>query len=333
MMGTPSTRNGKNWARKGHLCLFKIAPTGKIQNLSPLQRFLSRVPLIETHLTAPALYSISKLPRRLFHNECIEKQLFIKFDALKYLNQHQNISFIQLVSETDRYHQNSGPPPLESTMASPAKADILLLSLAMQPFLDDSYSALINQISSKANIKRAKSASGALNFLSAQTPRAILATDEGLTKPSNGPVLEKVLSYVRNGGLLLIGLHFPNFTNMDVFDKFFGDLGLPWKHGDYHRTTFQFNGGCTLPDGMSRMKFPGSYSMKVLHVKGARAHEKIFVPVPQATTQSMVFPPEYVDQAQAAIVGAKIGEGYLVYDGNVNPEEGQNRVVLTLCGL
>lgn len=218
-------------------------------------------------------------------------------------------------------------------MASPAKPDIFFLCLAMQSFLDDSYSALINQISAKANIKRAKSASGALNYLSAHTPRAILATDEGLTKPSNGPVLEKVLSYVRSGGLLLIGLHFPNFTNMDVFDKFFEDLGLPWKHGDYHRTTFRFNSGCTLPAGMSRAKFPGPYSMKTLHVKGARAHEKIFVPVSEAMTQSMVFPPEYVDQTQAAVVGAKIGEGHLFYDGSVNPEDGQNKVVLTLCGL
>jgi hypothetical protein len=291
MMGTPSTRNGKNWARKGHLCLFKMAPTGKIQTLSPLQRFLSRVPPIKPHLTAPSLYSISKQPRRLFHNECIDKRLFIKFDTSRYLNQHQNISFIQLVSETHRCHQNSGSPPLESTMASPAKRDIFFLSLAMEPFLDDSYSDLINQISSKASIKRAKTASGALNYLSTHTPRAILATDQGLTKPSNRPVLEKVLSYIRSGGLLLIGLHFPNFTNMDVFDKFFGDLGLHWKHGDYHRTTFRFNSRCTLPDGMSRAKFPGPYSMKVLHVKGARAYEKIFVPVSGAMTQSMVFPP------------------------------------------
>jgi hypothetical protein len=73
--------------------------------------------------------------------------------------------------------------------------------------------------------------------------------------------------------------------------------------------------------------------MKVLHVKYARAGEKIYVPVPEAMTQSMVFPPEFVDRTQAAIVGAKIGEGYLVYDGNVNPEEEQIKVFLALCGF
>lgn len=73
--------------------------------------------------------------------------------------------------------------------------------------------------------------------------------------------------------------------------------------------------------------------MKVLQIKGARAQEKLFVPVPESTTQSMVFPPAYVDQSQAAVVGAKIGDGYVFYDGNVNPEEGQIRVILALCGL
>jgi hypothetical protein len=218
-------------------------------------------------------------------------------------------------------------------MASATKPEILFLSLAMQSFLDDSYSSLVNQLSEKAHIKRAKSPTGAINYLTTTTPRAIIATDEGLTKSSNAAVLEKVLSYIQNGGLMIIGLHFPNFTAMDVFDRFFQTLGLPWKHGDYHRTSFRFNPSCTLPNGMNSASFPGPYSMKVLHVKNAKAQEKIFVPVPGGMTQSAVFPPAYVDQAQAAVVGAKIGEGYLVYDGNVNPEEGQVKVILALCGL
>ena len=72
--------------------------------------------------------------------------------------------------------------------------------------------------------------------------------------------------------------------------------------------------------------------MKALHVKDALADQKIFVPEPEATTQSLVFPPAYVDQTQAAIVGAKIGDGFLIYDGSVNPEEGSVKFVLSLCG-
>ena len=73
--------------------------------------------------------------------------------------------------------------------------------------------------------------------------------------------------------------------------------------------------------------------MKVLHVKNARPHEKIFVPVADAITQSLVFPLEYVDQAQAAVVGAKVGNGYLAYAGHVNSEEGSDNIILSLCGL
>jgi hypothetical protein len=105
------------------------------------------------------------------------------------------------------------------------------------------------------------------------------------------------------------------------------------KHGDYHRTTFQANPSCNLPTSVVKDGFPSAYSMKVLHVQNARQHEKIFVPVPGGTTQSRVFPPNHVDEAQAAVVGAKIGDGFLAYVGDVNGEEGSDKVILALCGL
>lgn len=183
-------------------------------------------------------------------------------------------------------------------------------------------------------MKRAKSSNGAIRYLETNNPKAIIVTDEGLTKTKNKAVLDMVLSYIRNGGLVIIGLHFPNFTAMDVFDRFFNEsLGLPWKHGDYHRTDFQFNPSCTLPANSVKESFPLPYSMKVLHVKNARPNEKIFVPIPDSTTQSAVFAPSYVDEEQAAVVGAKLGEGFLVYVGDVNGEEGSNKVMLSLCGL
>ena len=73
--------------------------------------------------------------------------------------------------------------------------------------------------------------------------------------------------------------------------------------------------------------------MRVLHIKDARQHERIFVPVPGSTTQSLVFPPSDVDEAQGAVVGAEVGNGFLVYVGDVNGEEGSDKVILALCGL
>lgn len=218
-------------------------------------------------------------------------------------------------------------------VSSASKPIVLFLSLAMQPYLDDSYSSLIDQFSQRAQLKRAKSASGAIRFLDSNSPRAIIVTDEGIIERENKPVLDKLISYVRGGGLAIIGLHFPNITNMDVFDHFFHGLGLPWKHGGYHRTTFQVNSSCALPAGVNVTSLPGSYSMKALHVKDALADQKISIPKTGAMTQSLVFPPAYVDRTQAAIVGAKMGDGYLVYDGSVNPEDRSVKLILSLCRL
>ena len=78
--------------------------------------------------------------------------------------------------------------------------------------------------------------------------------------------------------------------------------------------------------------FPSHYSMKALHVRDARQHEKMFVPGPDSMTQSHVFAPSHVDAAQAAVVGAKIGDGFLVYCGDFNDEKGSDEVILALYG-
>jgi hypothetical protein len=218
-------------------------------------------------------------------------------------------------------------------MASVELPEIFLLSLEFQSFLDQVYSSLFDSLSNSARVKRAKSASGAIRYLEANTPKAILVTDEGLTKREHAEVLGHILPYLRNGGLVIIGLHFPNFVHMEAFDNFFDRLGLPWRRGDYYRTTFGFNPSCTLPAGVIRDSMPAPYSMKVLHVKNARQHEKIFVPISDATTQSHVFSPELADESQAAVVGAKVGNGFLVYVGDVNGERGSDQIILSLCGL
>lgn len=219
-------------------------------------------------------------------------------------------------------------------MVSVQSSEILLISLAYRDFFDEMYSSLLESLRSSMQLKRAKTANGVLRYLATNSPKVILVTDEGLTKAKNSAVLDRVISYLRNGGLVIVGLHFTGFTRMDVFDKFFNQsFGLSWKHGDYHRTDFQFNPSCSLPTGVASDSFPAPYSMKVLHVKDAEPHEKIFVPTTDAMTQSRVFPPEFVDQTQAAVVGTKVEDGYLVYAGDVNNEKESFDVILRLCGL
>lgn len=219
-------------------------------------------------------------------------------------------------------------------MGSVARPEILLLSLAFQSSLNEIFASLIDSLGTSAKLKRAKTCNAALRYLEANSPKVILVTDGGMTKTKNRAVLEKVESYVRNGGMVIFGLHFPSSIRVDVFDKFSDEaFGLPWKRGDYHRTTFEVNPDCSLPAGVMKDSLPWPYSMKVAHVKNAREHEKIFILVSGAMTQSRVFPPSYVDEAQAAIVGAKVGDGFLVYAGDVNGEEGSEKVILALCDL
>ncbi|KAF3397112.1 hypothetical protein DPV78_007844 [Talaromyces pinophilus] len=197
-------------------------------------------------------------------------------------------------------------------MASADRPEILLLCLAYQEFLDESYASLIDKLADSANVKRAKSAAGAIRYLAANNPKAIIITDEGITEKENEAALQK----------------------MGRFDYLFGRVfNLPWRHGDYHRTTFQANPSCTLPDGVGLSSMPGPYSMKVLHIKNARPQEKIFVPVSAAMTQSIALPPSHVDETQAATTGAKIEDGYLVYCGDVNPGDELDQTILALCSL
>ena len=61
---------------------------------------------------------------------------------------------------------------------------------------------------------------------------AIIVTDQGLTQPANKAVIEKIINYVRGGGLAIIGLHFTRLTNGAAFKAFFRNFGLPWESAD-----------------------------------------------------------------------------------------------------
>ena len=37
--------------------------------------------------------------------------------------------------------------------------------------------------------------------------------------------------------------------------------------------------------------------------------------------------------AQVAVAGAKVGEGFVIYAGDVDPSENSDTVILSLCGL
>ncbi|PYH52888.1 uncharacterized protein BO96DRAFT_468885 [Aspergillus niger CBS 101883] len=171
-----------------------------------------------------------------------------------------------------------------------------------------------------ATLRRVKTASAALRTIAETTFSAIIITDEGLSHSNQQAreVLAKIKAYIENGGLVIAGLHFPNFSPKDKFRRFFRSFGLPWS---------------LLPERIGASTLPEPYSMKVLHIKDAGSQEKRYVPTEGALTQSHVFPPMRADETQAAVVGARLGRGYLYYCGDVNWEDGSNQLMLSLCGF
>ncbi|PVH74334.1 hypothetical protein DL98DRAFT_658815 [Cadophora sp. DSE1049] len=195
--------------------------------------------------------------------------------------------------------QDSGTAKEEAYGGTIERPQIFLLCFSFQSFLDQQYASLIDGISRSPQLKRAKSAAGAIRYLDSNTPKAII-------------------SYLQNGGAVIFGLHFPNFVT-HTFESFFEEsFGLTWKRGNYQRGIFQVNTFYTLPRGVVASSLASAYSMKGLHVRGTKSQEKLFVPILRGKTQSMVFAPADVSQSQAAFVGTRIGNGFLPYVGDVS---------------
>ncbi|KAJ5182880.1 hypothetical protein N7492_000496, partial [Penicillium capsulatum] len=129
------------------------------------------------------------------------------------------------------------------------------------------------------------------------------------------------------GSLIDNLIHFPNFTDLHQFDGFFKAFNLSWRRGDYYRETFQINRSCIFPTSIQPSSLLNAYSMKALHVKVLELQRGC------ATTESLAFPPMEVDQSQAAVVAARIGEGTLVYCGDVNGAPESHALMMALCGF
>ncbi|KAF9892330.1 hypothetical protein FE257_002107 [Aspergillus nanangensis] len=174
--------------------------------------------------------------------------------------------------------------------------------------MDAIYPTLIKSLLEVAHITRAKSATAALRTIDETTFKAIIITDGGLAESNQETreVIAKIKSYIENGGLAIVGLHFAGSVDLGQFGDFWRAFGLSWKRGSYHRSTFRLNPSGPLPESIAPSLLPEPYSMKVLHIKNAERHERLFVPTEDAVVQSLVSSPTHVDQAQTAVAGARL---------------------------
>ncbi|KAL2795396.1 hypothetical protein BJX66DRAFT_336960 [Aspergillus keveii] len=207
-------------------------------------------------------------------------------------------------------------------MASTDRPTILLLSISDHGYLDEICAPLFDQLSKSANLKSVKKAPEAIKALDEEDLKTVIITDEGLTERRNKKVLEKVKAYVENGGLAIVGLHFPAFVHFNKFGKFFFAFGLSWKLGTYTRNYFEFNQDCALPFTTVSSSFPGRFSMKALHVAHVQPDEGIFFP-----------DVNYACSREAGIAVTQVGRGCLAYVGDVNGQTESNKAIIALCGF
>jgi len=106
-----------------------------------------------------------------------------------------------------------------------------------------------------------------------------------------------------------VGCLFGNFSTGRAFNNFFQNgWGLPWRMGDYHRTTHYLNADM-IPrmDLKDATKLAESFSMKAIHVSGVAREHVLYAPSKDSRLESMVWAPTPIkDQGPALRTGTKV---------------------------
>ena len=226
-------------------------------------------------------------------------------------------------------------PSQPAVAAEPAqKPTIFLLSLENQPWFDEMYDKLIDALANRAEVKRSSNSDSAVRYLANNSPSAIIITDPGITVESNREALDKLKTYISNGGTAIFGCNFSSFIKPPDMDALWrSTFDVPWQFGDYHRTTVYLNHQAATKLKSSPEHLKPQYSQKAVFLKGVGSADALYLPSAESVTQSHVFPSGPVDKEQTPVVWAKFEKGWIGYIGDVNAEEGSNEVILTMCGL
>jgi hypothetical protein len=207
-----------------------------------------------------------------------------------------------------------------------------LLSLSNPDLLASINQHFISALRSKVRIIQALNARKALQYLADTNLKSVFVADEGIIENKNSEVLSSLIGWVNTGGIVVFGSLFPSFITGSEFDRFFTKWGLPWKMGDYHRTTFVLKpSNPQLSSQLANLTM--SYSMKAVHLKGVKAEDVLYVPTEDSRVQSHVFAPSPVDMSHVPVAYTRIGDGFLGYIGDVNAEDESTSVILAMLRL
>ncbi|KNZ77881.1 RNA polymerase II-associated protein 3 [Termitomyces sp. J132] len=202
---------------------------------------------------------------------------------------------------------------------------LLLLSLEEDDFFATSNAHCLSAIREKVVVSQALTLSTALTKLDDKHLAGVFVTDTGIVKPENKEILPRLLRYVKQGGVVIVGGSFSSFVSASDMDSFFSDT---CKSGAYHRTRFLRNGRHDLVTNNPSLS--SSYSMKALHLGGLALSDPIYLPADNLQLQT---PLPFNDHTESPVVRRKIGDGYFGYVGDVDAEVETTNVVLAMFGL
>ncbi|KAK8032035.1 hypothetical protein PG990_001769 [Apiospora arundinis] len=230
------------------------------------------------------------------------------------------------------------------------KPTILLLCLGdkwMTNMLDDptAFGAGIDMLLEKAQLKRAKTLSGALKYLNSNRPDGILVADPGVIAEGNREILGRLAAFAQSGGTVVFSFCFASNINSENMDRLWQQsFDLPWKMNSYHRTTHKLNAsalGTTIDlgsDSNSAADQHGlllpEYSQKAVHLDNVPRENCWYLPSEESRIESHVFPPTSVtNKLETPVAFGRVGNGYVGYNGDVNQETGTNLVLLRMFNL
>lgn len=130
-----------------------------------------------------------------------------------------------------------------------SRPKIVLLSLEKQPWLDEMYGSLLTQLKATADVTEIidRTAASAL-FTGDYQPKAVIVTDAALTTSKYSQQRAQAAEFVREGGNVIFGLHFPSCARPPDIKRLFTAFSFTWEAGDYHRTNFDVNPTVVLPN-------------------------------------------------------------------------------------
>ncbi|CAK5281064.1 unnamed protein product [Mycena citricolor] len=179
----------------------------------------------------------------------------------------------------------------------------------------------------KVEVARASTKAKARDFLVLPSIKGVFITDAPIVTPNNSGLLVRLVSYVENGGTVVIGGSFKMFSKNSMEDirrpslnKFFDEAwGLPWKLSAMAGTENQklvLNGSHELASGLPKnLSLTGG-----MWLTGVAAHEALYVE--QSSGQ----------RAAAAIAQVGSGRFGFICEGAENGL-GAGAIVIAMLGL